>query len=153
MQVLVMSDSHGDEAAVRYALAAHPQVQAVIHLGDGAAEARRVADEDASRPWYIIGGNCDYDRDLPARLVMTLGGAKLYLTHGYAERVKSGLLNLALSARSQEAVAALYGHTHVAATDFDNGVLLFNPGSIGAGSYGVLTIEQGVVRSSLYRTR
>ncbi len=153
MKLLVFSDSHGDEAAMRLALAAHPDADEVIHLGDGAAEALRLSAEDTKRPWTIVSGNCDYDRQIGATAIASYGGKRFYLTHGYRERVKSGLLTLALTARSQEADVALYGHTHQAATDFDNGVLLFNPGSIGAGSYGVITVKNGGVYSDHYRIR
>lgn len=143
VQVLVMSDSHGNEAVLRKALALQPQVAAVIHLGDGAAEAQRVAAED-SRPWHIVRGNCDYGEAVPVKTVVSIGGAKLYLTHGYAERVKSGLLTLTYVAREHEVAAALYGHTHIPSIDFDQGMLFLNPGSVsGRGTYAVLEIENG----------
>lgn len=143
VQVLVMSDSHGNETALRQALAAQPQVAAVIHLGDGAAEAQRVAAED-SRPWHIVRGNCDYGEAVPVKSVVSVGGAKLYLTHGFAERVKSGLLTLTYTAKEQEVVAALYGHTHIPSADFHEGIWLINPGSIsGTNTYAVLEIENG----------
>ena len=152
MKLLIFSDSHGNDAPMRSALAAHPDADHVIHLGDGAAEALRLAAED-SRPWSIVSGNCDYDRQLDTFDLVSFGGRRFYLTHGYRERVKSGLLNLALTARSREADVALYGHTHIPATDFDNGILLFNPGSIGAGLYGIITVRDGVVRSDHDRVR
>lgn len=145
VQVLVMSDSHGNEGALRKVLALQPQVAAVIHLGDGAAEAQRVAAED-SRPWYIVRGNCDYGEAVPVKTVVTIGGVKLYLTHGYAERVKSGLLTLTYTARENEVAAALYGHTHIPDIAFDGGMLLLNPGSIsGVGTYATLEIENGSI--------
>ncbi len=143
VQILVMSDSHGNEQAIRTALSQQPQVKAVVHLGDGAAEARRVAEED-SRPWHIVRGNCDVGEAAPVNTVITVGGAKLYLTHGYAERVKSGLLTLTYTAREREVAAALYGHTHIPDVTFHDGVLLLNPGSIsGTATYAVLEITNG----------
>ncbi len=145
VQVLVMSDSHGNETLVREALAQCPQVKAVIHLGDGAAEAARVAAEDP-REWHIVRGNCDVGAAVPVNTVVSLGGAKLYLTHGYAERVKSGLLNLTYTAKEQEVAAALYGHTHIPAVDFHEGMLLLNPGSLASTrTYAILEIERGAV--------
>ena len=35
MRILVMSDTHGDAAALRRALLAQPKAEVVIHLGDG----------------------------------------------------------------------------------------------------------------------
>lgn len=150
MKILVFSDSHGDDTHLRLALSVHPDAAAVIHLGDGASEAARLAESDR-RPWHIVRGNCDIGGDHPRKAIVTLGGKRLYLTHGANERVKYGLLNLSCAAAEAEVDAALYGHTHIAATDFDRGILLFNPGSIAAGSYGVLTIDNGGIYSSLYR--
>ncbi len=151
VQVLVMSDSHGNEQAIRKALAKEPQVTAVIHLGDGAAEARRVAGED-SRPWHIVRGNCDVGEAAPVNAVVSVGGAKLYLTHGYAERVKSGLLTLTYTAREKDVTAALYGHTHIPDVTFHDGVMLLNPGSIsGTETYAVLEIQNGDVYPRMCR--
>ena len=151
VQVLVMSDSHGDERLVCQALSKHPQVAAVIHLGDGASEAMNVAARD-SRPWHIVRGNCDIGAAVPVNKIVTLGGAKLYLTHGYAERVKSGLLTLTYTAREREVVAALYGHTHIPDVTFHDGVMLLNPGSIGSTrTYAVLEITNGNIYPRMYR--
>ena len=151
VQVLVMSDSHGGEDLVRQALLKHPQVAAVIHLGDGASEAMSVAARD-KRPWHIVRGNCDIGQAAPVNTVVTIGGAKLYLTHGYAERVKSGLLTLTYTAREQEAVAALYGHTHIPDVTFHDGVMLLNPGSLATSStYALLEITNGNIYPRMCR--
>ncbi len=150
MKILVFSDSHGATDGMEKALAAHTDAKAVIHLGDGVSEASRLAAND-KRPWHIVRGNCDIRGDYPPKMLLTLGGKRLYLTHGAAERVKFGLLNLTCAAAEAEAAAALYGHTHVADFDFGHGILLFNPGSIGEGRYGVLTIESGDIRTAFYR--
>ena len=151
VQVLVMSDSHGDEDLVRQVLAKHPQAAAVIHLGDGASEAMSLASRD-SRPWHIVRGNCDIGNAVPVSTVVTIGGAKLYLTHGYTERVKSGLLTLTYTAREQEAVAALYGHTHIPDVTFHDGVMLLNPGSVSTSStYALLEITGGNVYPRMCR--
>ena len=145
IQVLVMSDSHGNEQAVRAALAANPEVNAVVHLGDGATEAMRIASAD-TRPWHIVRGNCDVGAGAPVQLTVSVGGVKLYLTHGYAERVKSGLLTLRYAAAEQEVAVALYGHTHIPDIAFDNGMILLNPGAIGStGHYALLEINKGDV--------
>ncbi len=150
MKILVFSDSHGNADAMQHALAAHPDAAAVIHLGDGASEASRLAADD-KRPWHIVRGNCDIGGDHPQKARITIGGKRLYLTHGAVERVKYGLLNLGCAAEEAEVDAALYGHTHIADFNYHHGILLFNPGSIGTGSYGVLTIEKGAITPSFYR--
>lgn len=145
VRVLVVSDSHGDERMLRKALAAEPNVSAVIHLGDGEREATRLADKE-SRPWYIVSGNCDVGREAPVNDIVSIGGAKLYLTHGYIERVKAGLLTLTYTAKERGVAAALYGHTHIPDITFHEGLLLLNPGSIStAHTYAVLEIQNGQI--------
>ena len=145
IHVLVVSDSHGDETVLRKALAQHPKATVVIHLGDGAAEAERLAADDA-REWYIVRGNCDVGGGAPVNRTVSVGGAKLYLTHGYAQHVKSGLLNLTYTAKEQEVAAALYGHTHIPAVDFHEGLMLINPGSAAyTRTCAVLEIERGQI--------
>lgn len=147
IRVVVMSDSHGDERAIRRVLEKE-SAAVVIHLGDGAAEAMRIAADTPARTWHIVRGNCDYTDAVPVQLTVSVGGVKLYLTHGYAEHVKSGLLRLSLAALENEVAVALYGHTHIPATDFAQGVLLFNPGSVRTGCYGILQIDGRCVRES-----
>lgn len=140
MRILVMSDSHGNENAVFRAIGEQPEAQVIIHLGDGEREARAAAARFCDRTFHIVCGNCDYGAAFPTWDTAVYGGQRLYLTHGFAERVKSGLLTLLLTAQEKEANAALYGHTHLPLIDFRNGILLFNPGSIGSSdpTYGVL---------------
>lgn len=152
MRMAVVSDSHGNAAAVEQMLQKEPKASVVIHLGDGASEALRLKEQYPSRQWHIVRGNCDFREDVPEKEVVTLGGKHFYLTHGHAEGVKWGMLNLSLAARSREADAALYGHTHIADTTYEGGVLLLNPGSIGKnGQYAIITVENGVIRSEMCR--
>ncbi len=150
MRIVVMSDSHGNAAAIDQVLQKEPTATAVIHLGDGAREAQAAAARYQTIEWHIVRGNCDMCSDVPTKKMITVGGKRLYLTHGHAERVKSGLLTLTFTAREQEVHAALYGHTHCPATQYDGGILLLNPGSVGAdGRYAVLTVEKGELISTM----
>lgn len=152
MRMAVMSDSHGNAAAIERMLQKEPGATVIIHLGDGASEAFRLKEQCPSRRWHIVRGNCDVGGDAPQNEIVTLGGKRFYLTHGHAEGVKWGMLNLSLAARSCEADAALYGHTHIADVDYEGGVLLLNPGSIGeTGSYALITVENGVIRTEMRR--
>ena len=152
MKLLMFSDSHGNEQAMRRAMEAHPDATGVVFLGDGAAEALRLSAEDDPRPWHIVSGNCDVDRRLVRRDVISFGGHRIYITHGHAEHVKSDLLRLSFAALEQDCEAAFYGHTHIPDTTFYNGVQLFNPGSIGqSGAYGTAEIRGGVLYTTHHR--
>lgn len=152
MRILVISDSHGNEAAVRAVLEQEPLAKTVIHLGDGAREAEKLQAEYRDRDWHIVCGNCDIGVNVPEKKIVSIGGNTLYLTHGHAERVKSGLLTLCYTARGCNAAVALYGHTHVPSIEFDAGVMLMNPGSLGqSGAYGILDVNGRDLRPSLQR--
>ncbi len=143
MRVLVLSDSHGAADLVRRAVAQQPSASLILHLGDGE---RDMLGCGASVPILQVRGNCDWGSDLPAKIVTQECGCTLYLTHGYAERVKYGLYELKAAAREHHAHIALYGHTHEPVTTYEDGLWLVNPGSVRQGSYAVLDLtEKGVM--------
>ena len=62
--------------------------------------------------------------------------------------MKSGLYNAVCAAREQKAQVLLFGHTHRALTDYEEGLHIMNPGSLSGwqASYGTLDItSQGIV--------
>lgn len=147
IRVLVMSDSHGDEDNVRWALEKHPDVARVIHLGDGRAEQQIVM--EASPRNLCVAGNCDWYSDAPVRQVVEISGAAMLLTHGHEYRVKYRLDTLAYAAEAAGVKAALFGHTHRQANIFAGNVYLINPGSIRAGEYAILNIQDGRIETEL----
>lgn len=150
MKVLVISDTHGN---VDRALSAHTlsePVDAVIHLGDGSADAdllRFVLDV----PVVSVAGNCDPCSDAPRELLWECEGKRILLTHGDTYQVKSGQGRLLLRSIELKAEAVLFGHTHQAFCEVYSGVLLLNPGAlanhVSRRSYAVLTITQGKISS------
>ena len=147
IRILVMSDSHGSEENVRWAMEKHPDVARVIHLGDGVGEQAIV--KAASPRNLCVAGNCDWYSDAPLRQIVEIGGATLLLTHGHEYRVKMRLDTLAYAAEAAGAKAALFGHTHRQANIWAGGVYLINPGSIRAGEYAILKIEDGKIETEL----
>lgn len=151
MKCLVFSDSHGSCAVMRKALKAHPDAEVVFFLGDGLADAEKVACDFPDKAWIAVRGNCDYTsvfRDREALKVekITLNGVKIVLTHGdlYCAKYTSGVLK-GLAMR-EGADILLFGHTHNATelyiSDTDKPFYLFNPGSASGykGSYGIINI-------------
>ena len=125
-RALILSDIHGETTTLRWLLEEVWKqvgpIDAYICLGDGVrdfdnAEAFiRQRDEHAAM--YAVRGNCDFTAAHPDRLVIHLGGLKIYLTHGHIHRVKSGLDYLLSAAREAGADVALYGHTHRANVEY-----------------------------------
>ena len=143
MRILVLSDSHGMPSRILDAVEAHPEAEALIFLGDGERDLDTVESYYHSLPNVIkVAGNCDFSSSLPLLRVVTLGGKKIYCTHGHAEHVKYGTDELLLRAR-QEGDIVLYGHTHTGVTCYDDGLYIMNPGSIRDGHYGMIDIVPG----------
>lgn len=142
MRILVLSDSHGMPSRILDAVEAHPEAEALIFLGDGERDLDTVESYYHSLPNVIkVAGNCDFSSSLPLLRVVTLGGKKIYCTHGHAEHVKYGTDELLLRARQEGADIVLYGHTHTGVTCYDDGLYIMNPGSIRDGHYGMIDIR------------
>lgn len=148
MRILVVSDSHGNDAALRRALLSQPKAEVVIHLGDGEEELQRARGSFPEKTFLQVKGNCDWGSSLPPVGEYTVDGVKIFYTHGHLYGVKSGLYTLACAARERKARVALFGHTHHALEEYDDGLYLLNPGSLNSWepSYGTVDITpQGIV--------
>ena len=154
MRVGVFSDSHGDHEALDALLERMGHIDAACFLGDVARDAFHLEDRLAAMPGqpplYAVRGNNDLRcYTLPLDRIEELGGVRIYMTHGH---MTAGLLSLAYRAKEHGAAVALFGHTHAALCEVEQGVMLVNPGS--AGNYcrggraraSVLEIEHGGVR-------
>lgn len=142
MRLLVLSDSHGFTGRLGTILMkaeAEGKLDAVVHLGDGYHD---LADYAAHLPpIYQVAGNCDYFRS-DTLGIHDFSGARIILTHGHLQHVKSNTDALLSLAIQQGAGAALYGHTHVQKMAWQNGILLLNPGAASSGRYAILTINR-----------
>ena len=150
IRALILSDIHGETTTLRWLLEEVWKqvgpIDAYICLGDGVrdfdnAEAFiRQRDEHATM--YAVRGNCDFTAAHPDRLVIHLGGLKIYLTHGHIHRVKGGLDYMRSAAREAGADIALYGHTHRANVEYTTPWLL-NPGAAENDCCALLEIDNG----------
>lgn len=148
MRILVTSDTHGDSARLRRAVLAQPQAEAVIHLGDGAEEAEQVRRAFLKKAFYQVKGNCDWGSSLPDEAELDLEGVKIFYTHGHLYGVKSGDGAVLAEAGKRGAQVLLFGHTHQARADYQDGLYILNPGRLSGyePSYGTIDITpQGIV--------
>lgn len=149
MTILVLSDSHSSLSFMRLCIeSVKPQI--VIHLGDYFADGQAMAEEYPAVRFYLVPGNCDryrMDRIVPETLVEQVGGVKLFMTHGHIHRVKAGLGALVRDARTTGTQAVLFGHTHVAHCENEDGLWIVNPGSCGyyGGSAAVLQVSDNKI--------
>lgn len=152
MKILVLSDSHGRQELMRYAVHA-TKPNAIIHLGDHFDDATELSEAYPHLTMHQVPGNCDYGRIYgihPETICYKVCGVTLFMTHGHNHDVKQSLSSLLWSARSSSAEAALFGHTHIPYCDKEPGGLwVLNPGSCRSlsGSVGLIEVEDHQILS------
>ncbi len=153
MRILVVSDTHRDRGALRQAILRHPEAEVVIHLGDGAEEAADAKLEFPDKMFLLVRGNCDWGSTLPVEGLTAFAGKNIFYTHGYTYHVKYGLYEAKSAARDRRADVLLFGHTHEALTEYEDGLYIMNPGSLNgsAGTYGTLDITPAGVVTNIVR--
>lgn len=132
--LLVVSDSHGDAAALAAAMAwgAEKGVDALAFLGDGNDDLAPAAERTGfGAPIFTVKGNGDGDHRLSQALTIEFSGRRVFLSHGHLMGVQDGLGLLMASAEASGADIALFGHTHRPFWEEFRRILVLNPGSIG----------------------
>ncbi len=125
------------------AIKAQPTAEVVIFLGDGFYDLERCKPLLEGKTIYAVKGNNDIGCDYPKNQVISVGGVRIYITHGQGELVKSTFSRLIGVAQDNDCHLALYGHRHQQREDYGDGVKLFSPGAIVNDEYGVIDIIDG----------
>ena len=141
MKLLVMSDSHGSKNSISKIVDSNLDAQIIIHLGDGENDMEYVPFLNEHADIIAVRGNCDISSMLPVDCVRYIEGHMLYCTHGHVQQVKQGVTEIIKTAGKYNADIVLYGHTHAPVNKCENGMRLFNPGSVKQGFYGVVNIN------------
>lgn len=168
----VVADTHVPDrmrALPQAALDALAGVDAILHAGDVCV--RPVLDTLARiAPVHAVRGNRDFFVRLPRTLRLEFEGVRVGLTHGHgglAGYVREKLRYYTVGFTSEHFLAQVravfddvdvivFGHSHRPINRIREGVLLFNPGSLGPDyrpphgpAIGRLTIEAGVARGEI----
>ena len=126
VNILVMSDTHGNRNAVNQLLDAYlKSVSAVIHLGDHSSDIFK--NENAE--FHITSGNTDPFVPSYAERVIEIANKKIFITHGHQYDIKDSLDRLIYKAIELRVDACLFGHTHQPIVFKQDGILFLNPGS------------------------
>ena len=160
MTIPIISDSHGSgqkaEIIFENLKKCGEFPKTAIFLGDGARDID-VGIPEGCELWSVA-GNCDAwtslfnddGTEIPDERVEFVGAIKIFMTHGHKYSVKSGLGFAIGRARSLGADILLFGHTHQpvsytipADEGHEKPLLVFNPGSLREGSFGLLTVVGG----------
>lgn len=143
MRILILSDAHGSAFNIIEAIEKEPTAEVVYYLGDGADDADDIFNAYRDKRMFItLNGNCDFYSTFPSLDIRSIEGVKIYACHGHNENVKYTYSVLRERAAENGCTVALFGHTHQKYEEYDDGIYLFNPGSVRDGSYGVLDIEK-----------
>lgn len=149
MKLAVFSDTHGrTDGMLRAIRAVNPD--AVFHLGDYERDTRCVRAAFPALLLCSVSGNCDARSENTDTAVFTLGGVRIFASHGDRYGVKFSLDPLLNAGYFSNAGLILFGHTHVAMHEELESTHILNPGSAGLGArctFGLVTITDGAVAS------
>lgn len=124
---LVVSDNHGDrDVLVDLANEYRGKVDLMFHCGDSELDPL----DELWLDFYVVTGNCDYDRRFKQKQVVSSGTDKILVIHGHRHNVRFGLQQLAYAAEEEEANIVLFGHTHELGVEMVKGTMYLNSGSI-----------------------
>jgi putative phosphoesterase len=148
-----MSDTHGNTQLAFKACSMAEPFDILIHLGDGAEDARFLRDALDLEVIHVA-GNCDLGSDSPRELFWKCEGKNLLLVHGDAYGVKSGLARLEKRAGELGVDAILFGHTHRATVTSLSDILAVNPGTLMRGTqhttFATLEITPHAITAELF---
>lgn len=138
MKIGVMSDSHGDQAAVKQAVAAAGQVDLWLHAGDYSQDVIKLSQSGVEV--IAVAGNCDGAANVKPDEFITVMDKKIWLTHGHRFNVKHGHQELIWWAKHYEVDIVIFGHTHIPEVKSVHNLLIVNPGSVAKPRWGYPTI-------------
>ncbi len=154
MRILVLSDIHGDLHSAMRAVNAQPEAEVIVFCGDGAEQFQYLKDTLTNKTVVGVRGNCDWSSALPVTETITVGGKTLFITHGHVYQAKFSIYNMVCAAREAKADILLYGHTHCAMNEYDDGLYIMNPGHCSGygASYGYIDItDKGDIVTNIVR--
>lgn len=156
MRLLVISDSHGHGYTVDKIIRANPEAGEVFFLGDVVSDIEDLTYEYSERNFHIVRGNCDGFSQYPDRDIVQVNGIDILYTHGNSFGVKGGTDKLLEYAKNSGCKMVLFGHTHIALSEYKNGIYIVNPGSCskarnGNNSYAVIDVlPNGILTNIIY---
>ncbi|ALC81940.1 MULTISPECIES: metallophosphoesterase family protein [Bacillus] len=127
MNILIISDSHGDEEILKIISERHKDdVDLMLHCGDSELSPTH----PYLKPYLVVKGNCDFEKGFEKERVMPIEDKKLYFTHGHLHGIKESLMKINYRAQELGADVICFGHSHNPGSELFDGRLFINPGSI-----------------------
>lgn len=127
MNILIISDSHGNEVILKYISERHKNdVDLMLHCGDSELS----PSHPYLAPYLVVKGNCDLGSGFEKEKVVAIGDNKLFFTHGHLHGIKESLMKINYRAQELGATVICFGHSHNPGSELYDGRLFINPGSI-----------------------
>lgn len=130
MRILVVSDTHGEFTKFDRAVLSQSSAEVIFHLGDGHEQADKVKTLYSDKMVVSVKGNCDWYSNKKDVEIIQLEGKKIMAAHGHLYDVKRGTRRIIDAAKANGVDILLYGHTHMPATFYEDGMYIMNPGSL-----------------------
>lgn len=149
MKIIVVSDSHGFNSRLDEVLNIESDADCFIHCGDIECS------EDAYPMYHTVQGNNDLFCDYPQKIILPAMRHRILVMHGNQFPYRQRLERMAAFAKQEDCDIFCYGHSHIAAIEQLDQVLLLNPGSLwrsrdGRGpSYAVLYLQDQDIRAEI----
>ena len=129
MNILIVSDTHGQNRNLELVLKKSGPLDLFIHLGD------MEGSEDYIRticpcPAYMVAGNNDFFSDLEKEMEVEIGRYRVLLTHGHYYYASMGTGELWKEAKARGLDVVMYGHIHRPVLEKKDGITILNPGSL-----------------------
>lgn len=128
-KITVVSDTHGNMAAIQKLFPIFTESDMIIHLGDTSSDGQAIRREFPDKT-YLLNGNCDFSKLGEDELVLKVEDVKIFACHGDRYGVKSGYDRIAYKAEQEGCKVALFGHTHAPIERTAGEITLFNPGTL-----------------------
>lgn len=129
MKILIVSDTHRNNANYLKVVERTGPLDMVIHCGD-VEGSELVISRAAGCPVEMVQGNNDFFSELPREKEFMVGQYKVWLTHGHNYYISMNSEMIKREAREREADIVMCGHTHKPVVDIGSDLTLVNPGSI-----------------------
>lgn len=129
MKILIVSDTHRNNANYLKVVERTGPLDMVIHCGD-VEGSELVISRAAGCPVEMVQGNNDFFSELPREKEFMVGQYKVWLTHGHNYYIAMNSEMIKREAREREADIVMCGHTHKPLVDIGSDLTLVNPGSI-----------------------
>ena len=138
MQILLVSDNHGNFDALDKLLKKYPNMNLYLHAGD------LEGDENSIRPFDCVKGNCDHFSNLPEKRIIQTPYGPLLMTHSPDVALKT--------IKENNIKIFIHGHTHRRRFECIDGIYYINPGAISFSrdgfdlSYAIVNITSEIVK-------